>query len=222
MPYADPEKARACRARYEREHRAQITEQRRAVREAHPEMAEAARAYGAAYRAANAERIRMQSKEYRQQHRSEINAKRNANYREVYAPARALYRETHREQIAETNRRWREEHKDELRQYRQDRMAAGIRQINRSRQGVPVATILALHTLQCGRCAICDVPAPAQGKSGLNLDHDHATGEQRGLLCGPCNRALHALEKHGPTWTLRAFTYLGDPPLRRLNQGETE
>jgi Recombination endonuclease VII len=39
----------------------------------------------------------------------------------------------------------------------------------------------ALHRLQNGRCAVC----PSTGK--LHVDHDHATGLVRGLLCRPCN-----------------------------------
>ena len=37
-------------------------------------------------------------------------------------------------------------------------------------------------------CAICGVP-PAEGKR-LQVDHDHATDEIRGLLCARCNRML--------------------------------
>jgi hypothetical protein len=40
---------------------------------------------------------------------------------------------------------------------------------------------------QDGHCAIC----PNTPKSRrLHIDHDHATGKVRGLLCFPCNRLL--------------------------------
>jgi len=41
---------------------------------------------------------------------------------------------------------------------------------------------------QGGVCAICKKP-PKEGKS-LAVDHDHATGQVRGLLCSMCNRAI--------------------------------
>lgn len=44
---------------------------------------------------------------------------------------------------------------------------------------------------QEGRCAICGRPFPCEtGVNGPNVDHDHATGKVRELLCGQCNRGL--------------------------------
>lgn len=43
---------------------------------------------------------------------------------------------------------------------------------------------------QGGVCAICKKP-PKEGKH-LAVDHDHATGQIRGLLCPMCNRAIAA------------------------------
>jgi hypothetical protein len=41
----------------------------------------------------------------------------------------------------------------------------------------------------------------------LHIDHDHETGQVRGLLCGPCNRGIGAL-RHSPDLLRRAMTYL--------------
>ncbi len=37
-----------------------------------------------------------------------------------------------------------------------------------------------------GRCAVCRCPESSSGRT-VNIDHDHATGKIRGLLCTPCN-----------------------------------
>ena len=46
---------------------------------------------------------------------------------------------------------------------------------------------LILAELQDHKCAGCGKVRP------LQIDHDHETGKVRGLLCGPCNRALGLL-----------------------------
>lgn len=42
---------------------------------------------------------------------------------------------------------------------------------------------------QDGRCAICDTTNPGT-KGVFYVDHNHDTGEVRGLLCNNCNSAL--------------------------------
>ncbi len=52
------------------------------------------------------------------------------------------------------------------------------------RYGITAADADAMHAEQDGLCAICRV-APA-----AHVDHDHATGKVRGLLCFNCNGGL--------------------------------
>lgn len=63
------------------------------------------------------------------------------------------------------------------------------------RYGVEEGTVEALTQIQGGRCAACGRTADevaCAGKSGerLHVDHDHATGFVRGMLCKKCNSAL--------------------------------
>ena len=44
-----------------------------------------------------------------------------------------------------------------------------------------------LFELQDGKCAICGLP---EINKRFCVDHDHGTGEVRGLLCDNCNKAL--------------------------------
>lgn len=57
----------------------------------------------------------------------------------------------------------------------------------KSRFGLTPEAYRALLTKQEGRCAIC------RTEVSLHVDHCHATGVVRGLLCMPCNTAIGAL-----------------------------
>lgn len=63
------------------------------------------------------------------------------------------------------------------------------RRPKRSTRIVPHAEYLRLRQEQDGRCAICGATDEGQ-PVGLNVDHDHETGEVRGLLCRSCNLGL--------------------------------
>jgi hypothetical protein len=66
-----------------------------------------------------------------------------------------------------------------------------------------------LYTHQTGVCAICKRATGATRK--LCVDHDHATGKVRGLLCRPCNDMLgHA--RDSDMFFYRAAGYLQRPP----------
>ena len=72
----------------------------------------------------------------------------------------------------------------------------------RWKYGISTSEFEALVARQAGRCPICDLPT-----SRLVIDHDHATGIVRGLLCGPCNLALGHF-RDDPERCLRAALYL--------------
>ena len=65
---------------------------------------------------------------------------------------------------------------------------------------------------QGGSCAICD---GGTSKNYLACDHDHATGEVRGLLCANCNKILAAVRDQ-PARLLKAAAYLDSPPAREV------
>ncbi|MDV7099702.1 endonuclease domain-containing protein [Gordonia amicalis] len=75
-----------------------------------------------------------------------------------------------------------------------------------------------LLVAQGGRCAICLRRPPRNRR--LAVDHDHDTGEVRGLLCTDCNRILLG------RWSLaalrRAIAYLTNPPTRDILTPEAE
>ena len=55
----------------------------------------------------------------------------------------------------------------------------------KSKYGITSEEYAAFVEQQNGVCAICEQP-----DRRIGVDHDHATGKVRGLLCNHCNRAL--------------------------------
>jgi hypothetical protein len=64
--------------------------------------------------------------------------------------------------------------------------------------GLTVASYNEILASQNNRCAICNRTAAesmAGRKKHLCVDHCHDTGQIRGLLCDPCNRAIGLLKE---------------------------
>lgn len=74
-----------------------------------------------------------------------------------------------------------------------------------------------LYEFQGGFCALCRRATGASRK--LSVDHDHATGLVRGLLCRPCNTFLgHARDKLA--FFRRCLRYLTTTPYSLMKAGE--
>ena len=88
----------------------------------------------------------------------------------------------------EINRRWRQRHKAQ---------AADImrRSHYRRRYSAAIADYDFMFALQDGCCAMCNRP-DNYGKR-FDIDHDHYSGEARGLLCTACNRLVGRAERMG-------------------------
>lgn len=56
--------------------------------------------------------------------------------------------------------------------------------------GITQEQYLAIHQQQGGRCGICSKRCRSRRYKAFAVDHDHATGRIRGLLCGSCNMGL--------------------------------
>jgi len=94
-----------------------------------------------------------------------------------------------------------------------ERVSANRRKANLAKYyGLTVADYNALLRQQGGVCAVCGKDEPnAHGRTGkqfrLSVDHCHATGAVRGLLCQKCNRAIGLLGDD-PVLMRKAISYL--------------
>lgn len=83
--------------------------------------------------------------------------------------------------------------------------------------GLEAGEYAQLYEFQGGRCALCRRATGASRR--LSVDHDHATGLVRGLLCRPCNTFLgHARDKI--TFFRRCIRYLVTTPYSLMREGD--
>jgi hypothetical protein len=78
----------------------------------------------------------------------------------------------------------------------------------------------AMYDWQGGRCYIC---RRAPKKKRLAIDHDHVTGEVRGLLCADSDRGCnHAILGNITSLDMarRIVSYLENPPLKMIRAGQ--
>ena len=61
----------------------------------------------------------------------------------------------------------------------------------RAKYGLSMEEYTAMLAAQNDGCAVCGHPCPHF--KNLAVDHDHTTGQVRGLLCGPCNMGIGQL-----------------------------
>lgn len=76
-----------------------------------------------------------------------------------------------------------------------------------SQYGISEAQFQELLEAQDGKCALCSLAFSQIGRRNLCVDHDHQTGEVRGLLCRLCNRSIAQLGDNAEGLR-RALAYL--------------
>jgi hypothetical protein len=101
------------------------------------------------------------------------------------------WRERNRERHNELARQSYERHKNDLGKSEERRRAT------LKPYGMSLGDYEMMFLWQGGRCAICYKP-PSKNRS-LHVDHDHETGEVRGLLCYSCNGRLGWIEQFQST-----------------------
>lgn len=107
--------------------------------------------------------------------------------------------------------RWKADHPDAVAahsratyfKHHERRLAENAERALLARYGITQADYEIMLERQGGACAICKRPP---GVKRLHVDHNHETGEVRGLLCLVCNMRLATLENLD--WRVAAEAYL--------------
>ena len=116
------------------------------------------------------------------------------NWREKNKEYMKDWREKNKEKSNGYSKTWRENNKENVQQNKKnwkkenpDKVSASKRKDNlKAKYGLSVAEYDAMLRNQGGGCAVCG----KNGQRRLAVDHDHATGKIRGLLCVKCNIAI--------------------------------
>ena len=96
-------------------------------------------------------------------------------------------------------KRWQDENPERYRAKQRSYVESGQkaawdrRSYLKRKYGLTIEQYDAMLEAQGGVCAICKQPRPENRT--LHVDHDHETGEIRGLLCFRCNNALGDFEE---------------------------
>lgn len=88
----------------------------------------------------------------------------------------------------EYQRQWRKLNPDYEKQHRDHEKVR--EEAWRRRYGITRADYNNMLAAQKSCCAICGTTEIGRGHTHFHVDHNHATGKVRGLLCDKCNRGL--------------------------------
>ena len=116
------------------------------------------------------------------------------------------YRDTHKEEAKTYNTQHRKAEADHYKLYKKEwRKTNGKRERLRDKYGISMPQFLEMLNNQNHKCGICQ-----DDFIEACVDHDHSTGEVRGLLCHKCNAGIGAFQDN-PDTLRKALNWLIKP-----------
>jgi hypothetical protein len=92
----------------------------------------------------------------------------------------------------EWQRKWRAKNRAAIAEYQREYHARHAERRRCAKYGITVADFRTMLAVQGHACRICR--ARFDGRTLPHIDHVHATGTVRGILCGKCNRGIGHLQ----------------------------
>jgi hypothetical protein len=143
------------------------------------------RKYHVEYAKKNKDKMREYQREYKEKNKEKVRERTRK------------YRAAHPDRVREQNKRSRQKNKEQRKsaaaKHREDNPLYFKFNHLKRKYGVSSIEFMAMMRVQGDRCAICGeamVVVGAKGKKRAYIDHDHATGQVRALLCQLCNSAI--------------------------------
>jgi len=170
-------------------------------------------------------RLRLSEEERKRRGAEAARQWRRDNYERVLESNRRSHAK-HREERAARARAWRQKNLEIVRAYDRRRYAENREARNahcrawnaanrervywndlRKKYGISRDQFEAMFETQGRRCAICRSDRPGTPSGRFFIDHDHATGRVRAILCGHCNSAVGYV-REDPAIALAVAEYL--------------
>jgi hypothetical protein len=145
-------------------------------------------------------------RKYKDSHREELKVKariKNKTNPEEKHNRYIRYYCKNKELVKNKSKKWYKENKDRANEYTKNYNIQNKEKVSVSKRNLVLLKAYGmtekdyedLYNSQNGVCAICGKPETSiHNKTNkprrLAVDHDHATGKVRGLLCGSCNTAM--------------------------------
>jgi hypothetical protein len=117
-----------------------------------------------------------------------------ARNKEMVKEYSLLWRQANKEYAKQAKKEWDAENKDRRKEYDKNFKTKNPDYFKNkhleSTYGIPIEEYDRMLHNQRGRCAVCGKHAEETHRKRLFVDHSHATGKIRALLCQQCNTAL--------------------------------
>jgi len=177
------------------------------------------------YKEENKDAVKLRSKAYYEKNKEALAEKKKAyreENKEYLEEKRKRYREENKEKISNRRKEYREKNKEKIREnhskwynsigkdYKSDpkNVMNSRASVIKKKYGISIDELSDMLDKQKGCCKICgETLIRPDSQNSYHIDHNHDTGDVRGLLCSNCNMAI-GLMYDNPEIVMSVYNYL--------------